>query len=225
MGHLKTIAAPLSWPLKRKEKKYILKPSPGAHSLKESVSINFLLIDLLKLSKTKKESTYILCNKNVLVDGSRRKNPAHPVGLFDVISISDLKKHYRMIIDQKGRCGVKEIAAKEKDIKPVKILGKSLVKKKFQLHFSDGGNLLTDKNEYKVGDTIILNVENKSIKEHLSLKKGNSILLTGGKHRGSVGTVENIIGSKIVYKAEKKVFETLKKFAFVIGKDKPYIAL
>ncbi len=225
-NHLKTIAAPKSWPVKRKERTFILRPDAGPHDLKNSISLNFLLIDLLGLCKTKRESTYLLRYKEILVDGKRRTNIAFPVGLMDVVTIKDMKKHYRIMLNSKGKIEAREIADKESAIKLHKITGKSLVKKKNQLNLFDGKNMLIDKGDYKVGDSILVEFAGDKIKEHFELKKGNTILLTGGRHTGSMGKIEEIIGTKIIYKVGKDdVYETLKKYAFVVGADKPVVEL
>ena len=50
--------------------------------------------------------------------------------------------------------------------------------------------------------------------------------MIGGKHIGQTGKVQDIIGNRILYKTEKgDVIETLKEYAFPIGKDKPLIKL
>jgi len=64
------------------------------------------------------------------------------------------------------------------------------------------------------------------INTHIKLEKGSTIFLIGGKHLGETGTIEDITGNKIIYKIKSnEVFETLKKYAFVIGIDKPIIKL
>ena len=82
--------------------------------------------------------------------------------------------------------------------------------------------MIVDKDTFKVGDTLHIDFLNKKILEHLKLEKGNTIFLTGGRHIGNLGIVEDIIGSKIVYKIKSNdVHETLKEYAFVVGHDKP----
>lgn len=225
-NHLKTMASPKTWNVKRKGRIFILRPHPGPHSLKNSVSLNFLLIEILKLAKTKKESNYILHNKEIAVDGKKRKSISFPVGLFDLISIKDIKKNFRIIINKKGKLGAIEIDDKEASLKPYKIADKKLVGKMIQLNLFDGSNLLVDKDDYKVGDTLLIEPAKKEIKQHLKLEKGNTIFLTGGRHLGEIGTIEDISGNKIIYKMQSsEVYETLKKYAFVIGTDKPIIKL
>jgi len=61
--------------------------------------------------------------------------------------------------------------------------------------------------------------------ERLPLEKGMLIYLVAGKHIGAVGKLADISGTKITVKTDKENFETLKEYAFVIGKEKPCIAL
>jgi len=56
--HLKRYNAPKSWAIKRKERKYIMRLSPGPHNKKMSVPLNIVLRDMLSLSDTKKETKF-----------------------------------------------------------------------------------------------------------------------------------------------------------------------
>ena len=48
----------------------------------------------------------------------------------------------------------------------------------------------------------------------------------GGKHSGEIGRVEDILEDKITYKRKTgEVVETLRKYVFVIGKEKPVVSL
>jgi small subunit ribosomal protein S4e len=223
-NHLKTIATPKSWPIHRKSRKYVMRQNSGPHNMKESITLNMLLIDILGLAKTKKEAVYILHHKEVLVDGKRRKEVAFPIGMFDVISIKDIKKDYRLLIDSKGKFKVMEIDPKEAMIKPIKIIGKRPIGKKMQINLSDGKNLLVQDDNFRVDDTIIYDFNKKQIKKHLNLEKGKCIFLINGKHRGDIGKIEDVEQDKIIYKiGQNEVFDTIKKYAFLLGDDKPEI--
>lgn len=64
------------------------------------------------------------------------------------------------------------------------------------------------------------------IKEKVSLDKNGLIYLTGGKHIGQIGNIQDIIGNRVLYKTESgDVVETLKEYALPVGKDKPLITL
>ena len=162
----------------------------------------------------------ILNNKNILVDGKRRKDPKFIVGLFDVISMPLLKKSFRLIFDKKGRILVKEIPEKESSIKISKIVGKTvLVKNKIQLNLHDGKNILSDGGA-KVGDSVVLSLPDLKVKEVLPLKEGATIFLTKGKHGGSVGTLKEIKNNEATYSVDGKDVETARNYLFVIGDEK-----
>lgn len=224
-NHLKTIAAPQTWPIERKNKVFTLKPMPGTHSLKNCLTLSFLLTDILTIANTKKEVKFLLNNKEVLVDGKKRKERDFPVGLFDVISIKDIKKNFRITLDKKGKLHFIEVDDKDASIKVCKITGKTLVAGKTQLNLYDGRNILINKPDHLVGDSLVIDLTENKVKGSLKLEKGNTIFLIGGKNPGNIGQVEDVIGNKIIYKKDDKVFETLKKFAFVVGKEKPVIKL
>jgi small subunit ribosomal protein S4e len=224
-NHLKTMAAPKKWPINRKGRIYITRPQPGTHRLADSITLNFLLIELLKIASTKKEAKYILQNKEVWVDGRRRTSISFPLGLFDTISIKDINKNFRIIFDNRGKIRAIEIDNKEAMIKPLKIVGKNFVAKRIQLNLFGGYNINIDKDEYKVGDTLIVDMAKMEIKKQFKLQKGNIIFLTGGKNLGSLGIIEDVIDSKIIYKRQNEVFESLKKYAYVVGDKDPYITL
>ena len=226
--HLKRYFAPKTWKIKRKGIVFVTKPSPGPHNMGMSLPLNVILRDILNYANNSRETKFLVANKNIMVDGTRRKDYKFPVGLFDVLSLKEIDEHFRVILDKKGILDLIKIGKKESTVKPCKITGKSAVKGKIQLNLYDGRNLIMGKSDYKIGDTILVNFgkKNLEVKEHIKLDKNIQIYLTGGKHIGQTGKVQDIIGNRIVYKTEKgDVVETLKKYAFPIGKDKPVITL
>ncbi len=224
-SHLKRLAIPKSWKIKRRGLIFIMRPNPGAHSIKLSLSLNSIIRDLLGIAKNSKEVKKILHDTEVLIDGIRRKEQKFPVGLMDVIEFKKINEYYRVVLE-KGKLRIMAIDKKESTIKPCRITGKSKVKKKTQLNLYDGKNILVEKDEYKVGDTVVIGLPKQDIKENIKLEKGCSIYLIGGKHVGGIGKIEDIITNKITYKNEKgEMIETLKKYVFVVGKDKPVVSL
>ena len=107
----------------------------------------------------------------------------------------------------------------------LKIAEKTKLKGKTQLNLSEGNNIVVDKDDYKTADTLVLAVPKNTIKKTIKFQKNALIYLTGGKHVGDVGTIDDIKLNKITYKLGKGVYETLKKYAFVIGEDKPVIKI
>ena len=221
--HILRLAAPKSWPIKRKNLKYIAKPSPGPHKLENCITLNLILKDLLKYAETEREVKKILNSGKVLVNKLIRKDHRFPVGIIDTIEIPSLNEYYRLLFNKKGKFILKKILKEDAELKLSKIIGKTMIKnKKIQINLYDGGNIIVGKDEYKLGDTIL--TSNNEIKKHLKLEKGALIYLIGGKHVGSVGKIQDFhkvsrSQDKIIFKIGNELHETSKEYAFVI--DKP----
>ena len=224
-SHLKRLVTPKSWTLLKKENKFVIRPRPGAHPAKLSMPITLLLKNLGYASTTK-EVKKVLNTKEVLVDGKRVKEHKFSVGFMDVVTIKDTGDVVRIILDTKGRLKMIPADKEETKLKLCRIKGKKILQTgKMQLNLSDNKNILVEKDGFKVGDTVLITVPFQEIKQHLALEKGALVYLIGGKHIGQKGTVESIEGSKMIYTAARKKHESLKKYAFVIGKEKEIINL
>ncbi len=224
-NHLKRIAAPKSWILDRKIRTFTIRPNPGAHSLETGLPLGLVIRDMLNLTSSMAETRKLMYNNEVLVDGRRRKDSRHPVGLFDVISIPLLKKHYRILLDEKGRLGPSEVSASESSIKLGKIVGKRAVAKgKIQFCLYDGKNIISEK-EARVGDTFLLALPSLEIKEVIPLQPGVAVFLTKGKHSGDLGVLKELRGDEAVYTLDKKNIETSKSYLFAVGKGEPAITI
>lgn len=225
-NHLKRIAAPNSWNIKKKENKFIIRPAPGAHPLKFGMPLLTILRDILRYANTKKEAKIILNHKEIIIDGKRRKDCKFLTGIMDVIKIPETKEQFRVLINEKGKLIIKPINNKESEIKLSKITNKQkLGKNKIQLNLSDGRNIIIKENKYQTGDTLVISIPDQNIKEHIKFEKNKLIYLIDGKHAGKSGTLEEIKEDKIIFKSKNKKFETLKKYALIIGDKKPVITL
>lgn len=223
--HLKRLVIPKSWSVKKKGLVFVIKPDAGPHPLKLGLPLSVVIRDILGIAKNSKEVRKILHDNETLVDGIRRKELKFPVGIMDVIEFKKSNEFFRVVLD-KGKIRLIPIDKKERGIKPCKIIGKTLVKGKTQLNLYDGKNILVEKDTYNVGDIVVISLPKQEIKEHIKLEKGCLIYLIGGKHSGDIGKIEDIISNKITYKGKNgEIIETLKKYVFVIGKDKPVVSL
>mgnify|MGYP001589437233 CR=1 FL=1 len=230
--HVHRISAPKTWAIHRKEIKFITRPNPGSNKLEHSISLNTLLKEMLSHAKTSRECKQILNSGKILVNKKIRKNPKFQAGLLDVISMEDLKEYYRILINKKGKLIVKKITKEEANIKPLRVLNKTVLKgKKLQLNLSSGYNIITDKNDINVSDTIIFDMQKNKIDHIIKLEKGALIYLINGSKIGHMGTLQDIRNFKgmqnpiITFTIGKDKFETLKEYAIVIGKDKPLISI
>ena len=111
--HMKRLAAPRTWPLKRKVSVWVTKQSAGAHSIEDSMSAVTVLRDMVGACDTAREAKRIIGNREMFVDGKAVKNPKAPVGFMDVISIPKMNLNYRMLITDKGKLALVPIDADE----------------------------------------------------------------------------------------------------------------
>ena len=224
MTHLKRIATPKSWPIsRRKGISFIARPNPGPHKLSGSMPLNVVIKEILNIAKTTRETKRLLNNKKILIDGKPRKDYKLPIGLMDVIEIPEINQQFILLYDEKGKFALKPITKEESQKKILKIINKNILKKnRTQLNFYNGTNLQVEKDVYRTGDSVIM--QGKEIKKHLKFEKGAIVYLTGGKHKGKIGLIDEIHQSsqitkgEITVKIEKEKITTRKDFAYVIEK-------
>lgn len=222
--HLKAFAAPKSWTLLRKVSKWITRPKPGAHNIERALPVG-LLLKQLGCAQTTRETKKIINGKSVFVDGKVIKDRHFGVGFMDSIQIKP-EIALRCSLDEKGKLLFVKVPESELNIKVCKIIGKRAVRGgKIQLNLSDGRNILSEKKEYAVGDSLLLNVPSQKVVEHLPFAKGSVAFLIGGKHTSNIGTVEEIRGERVWCTKGKEKIETLKELTFVVGKEKPAVKL
>ncbi len=226
-SYLKRLNAPKTWKIQRRGLKFITRPKPGAHKMELCLPLNTVMRDMLGHTTTTKELRTLLIAGEVLVDGMKVRENAFQVGLFDVLSIPKIDEHHRMLISDKGYLMLNKIDKKEAGIKPCKILNKTILKGgKVQLNLDGGINVLAEDSSYKTGDALMLSLPDKKVTAHIKMEKGSYIFLSGGKHIGDHGVIDEIKGASLSYKSHSgAVVETLKKYAQVIGRDKPAISL
>lgn len=224
-NHLKRIATPRSWFVDRKSNTFIVRPNPGAHAMDSGLPLGVLLRDNLELASTMGEIKKLLNNKEIVVDGMRRKDHSFMVGLFDTLSVPETKKHYRLVLDTKGRLTLKEISAQESGLKLVKIMGKTVLKGgKMQFNLHDGRNIVADA-AADVGDTFLVVLPEIKVKKLLPLKKGAKVFLTKGKHAADIGVLKEVKGKEATYSLQGEDIETAKAYLFVVGEKDAEITL
>lgn len=222
--HMKRISSPRTWPIKKKTTKWIAKPQ-GSHSLDNGMSVYTLFKEVLKLAKSSTEVNNILFHKKILLNGRELKTGKRTFGLFDVLSIPDTKTHYTLILNQLKKLDVKEIDEKESKTKLGKVVGKKyLGTKKIQINFHDGSNKIVEKDDYKVGDTLVLNLPDHDVKEKMALDKNSLVYIMKGRHTGSTGHVEKFEDGDILCKTNQGDLKLAKEEIFVIGKEKPALS-
>ena len=223
---MKRIAVPKAVPItNKKEYTWIKKPIAGPHSRDKCMALGVLLRDILKVASSIREVRRILTQRKVLVDGKVRTEEKFPVGIMDVISLPDAKKHYRLVIDWKARLIPVEIDEKEIGTKILKVTKKHTAPKgKITLTFHDGKTMYGD-NHVKVGDSIVSKLPKPELVSHMKLESGARCLVNEGKHAGKVIKLREILKRKggkrpeVMVEGEDGNFETVLDYLFVIGKD------
>ncbi len=242
VGRLKRKPAPRFWPIQRKEAIWIVRPSPGAHSLEKCLPLSLVLRDILRVAETRKEAKKIISQGKVFVDGKVRRKDTFPVGLMDVISIPDINTFYRVLPSHKGLF-LNPISKKEANFKLFRVEGRTIVKNgNSQIPLHDGSNLLVKVKDsesseevvYQTFDTLKLGIPEKEVLDQLKTKKGNVAIITGGKNIGKQGKIVDIEKTEakkrrnalVVIEDEKgNRYQTILDFVFSIGKANPIISL
>jgi small subunit ribosomal protein S4e len=204
--HIKRNKMSTTWPLPRKtnKKRFIAVPT---HASNKCISVLFILRDVLKIAKTRKEAKYMTLNGDVKINNKVRADENFPVQVFDVIGLEQAKKNYRLEIVNK-KFQLKEISDKEAAVKIVKIGGKKILDGgKIQMNLTDGQNFVV-KDKFSVGDSVVLNTKEDKIEKILPLKEGAEVEIVAGKHAGKKGKLvkfeEIATGRSYLVKLEDK---------------------
>ena len=221
------MAAPKTWPIARKATQFVLRPE-GSHSYEFGMPLGLVLREMLSLVNNAREAKYLLRENDIKVDGKRVIEPSRIVGFMDVLEIPVVGS-YRVSINKNGKLELKQIPAAESKYKICKVNGKKSLRKNQTAIYLHDGKSIVGKTDFRVGDSALYDFGSKTV-ERLELKEKASVILTGGKHIGYVGNIVKIIPTKVeedkvVVKTKDEEFVTLKKFVFVIGKEKPQIAV
>ena len=177
----------------------------------------------------------------VYVDGKVRRKDDFPVGLMDVISISDMEKFFRIMPSHKG-LSLNPINKEEASFKLVRVEDKTVVKNgRVQIALHDGSNMRATVEDpknpqvaYETFDTLKLSLPDKQVIGHLKTKEGNFAVITGGKNIGKQGKIVEIEKTEakkrrnalVVIEDEKgNRYQTILDFVFSIGGAQPLISL
>jgi small subunit ribosomal protein S4e len=230
-NHLKRLNAPDSWHIAKKTTKFITKTSAGPHNA-NALPVALWLRDHMGFARTMKEVKQILSQNDVIINGRQCKDPKMGIGIFDIVVLPKIKKHYRILRDKDGRHVSIEIDAEAAKTRLCKVKNKTVVRGgKVQLNMRDGANILAD-NTYKSGDSIILSLEPETrfkIVDHFPFAVGNMAMVIGGKHSGKVARIVDItkvpgsVPNRVILEDEatKTRFETISPYIYMVGREMP----
>jgi len=230
-GHRKRLAASNRIVILKKESKYLLKTGPGPHADKNSLPLLIVLRDVLGFATNAREAKQIVNSNKVQIDGKFRKDLSFPIGIMDVIHFPTINKSYRATVGKNGKMRLFEIKETESKLKLCKVLDKTILGGgKIQLNLHDGRNMIVHDKHYKTGDSILLKVPEQKVEKHIAREKGTHVFILEGTHIGETATLNEFKpqpGSKAnrvnLTNEAGETFETLEKYIFVTGKEKPEI--
>ncbi|HMA05147.1 MAG TPA: 30S ribosomal protein S4e [Methanomicrobiales archaeon] len=231
MAHLKRYAAPDSWHIRKKSTTYVAKTAPGPHD-SGAMPVAVWLRDHMSLARTMREVRQILNSGSVIINGRVCKNPSLGIGVFDIVSVPGIGKHYRILLDRRGRYRSIEISPEDAKTRLAKIRGKTVISRgRVQLNLLFGANVIAD-NSYKPKDSVVLSLEEGegkkrfAILDHFPYAVGNVAMVIGGRHSGSVGRILEIrkevgaVPNRVILEntATKEKFDTIEEYVFMVGK-------
>jgi len=239
--HLKRLPAPRFWPIHKKEFKWTVRPSPGPHPMNRCLPLLLIVRDILGYAKTAKEARRILAEGRIKVDGKVRRDYKFPVGLMDVIEISDGNEAYRILPLPRQGLSLHPISGEEVKFKLCRIENKRTVNGgHIQLNLHDGRNILVRVNDptkpeedvYKTMDVLQISLPEQEIREYVKFEEGVIALVIWGKNMGQIGKIKEIIhgiGRRMsvvtLESSDGELFQTSLEYVFPIGRDKPLISL
>ncbi|QLH75343.1 MAG: 30S ribosomal protein S4e [Methanomassiliicoccales archaeon] len=226
---MKRLMAPRSWAVPRKKSVWITGTNPGAHSKQTSMSLMVVIRDMLGLCDTYAEGKKILSNREVLVDGRVVTEERFPVGLMDVVSIPKLNQNYRMMLDRKGKFRLVPISEGKEKWKLCRIDGKTTLSGgKVQLNMNDGRCIIVEKDVWKCGDVVKIELPSQKILDTYRLAKGNVAFIISGSHVGELGVIDEYIiersSAPNLVKMKDGIL-TIKENVFVVGNKVPEVIL
>ncbi len=237
--HLKRLPSPSFWPIHVKESKWVTKPKAGPHSIKIAIPLSVVLREILGYAKTIKEAKLIASKGIVKVDGKIRRDHRYPIGLMDVLEITDAKSIFRMVPFKSKGLSLLKITKDEGKFKLCQIDNKLFLQNGgIQLNFNDGRNIVVSKDaamstgSYNTRDTIKMEIPTQKILGQFEFSEGKYGLAVAGRNIGRHGKIVGIESATASKRATVSIqdqkgqtFRTVADYVFAIGDDAPEIKL
>ncbi|MDE1761613.1 MAG: hypothetical protein KGH59_01790 [Candidatus Micrarchaeota archaeon] len=186
--HLKRLASPSYMKVRRKDSKFMLRPSPGRHTKEGSIAISTFLREKIGVASSAAEARKVIIAGKVEINGRVRRSYKYPIGFGDIVRIIPSNESY---IIAAGKYGAFEPKKVEKDAKrTLKVVGKYIAEGKKQMIRLNNGNIFNFDKEVKVNDSVI--VDQRKISKVLKFEKGASCIVIKGMHAPESGKISEI---------------------------------
>jgi small subunit ribosomal protein S4e len=228
---LKRLAAPRSWDISRKSNRFVFKPLPGPHPISSSYPLGVVIRDMASMAKLSKELKLMMKSGKVRVDGTDRRTPRFPVGLFNVVSVPLEGADFRLVPTPKG-LALAKVSADEAKTKLCSVNTKTKVKGgHIQYGLHDGRSMVDDALNLSPGDSVYIEVPSQKVLGQVKLAKGSIGLVLTGDRAGQTGKIAEV--KKGTISREKMVRISLpsgeaeipSRLVFPVGTDSPMITV
>ncbi len=181
-------------PLARKGSKYV---ATAMRFSKSTVPVVIAVRDMLNLASTMKEVKQMVHDKMLKINGKFVRDIHQPIPIFGVFQAD---KSYKISIKPTGRFELEETSDATRI---VKVIGKTVVwNGDVQYNLHDGTNIIS-KEKINVGDSLVVDFENK-IKKHLTVEKGKKVFVISGSNIGESGAITSVDGNNVAIKLHEK---------------------
>lgn len=228
---LKRLAAPRSWDISRKSERFVFKPTPGPHPMSAAYPLGVVVRDLASMATLSKELKFMMKTGKVMVDGTERRTPRFPVGLFNVVSVPAEGVDYRLVPSPKG-LALAKVGAEEAKTKLCSVHSKTKVKGgHIQYGLHDGRSMVDDSIRLSPGDAVLLEVPSQKVLGHAKLAKGSLGLILTGDRAGQLGKIAEVKKGTISRERMVKISlpsgeaEIPSRLVFPVGTETPMITV
>jgi len=228
---LKRLAAPRSWDISRKSNRFVFKPSPGPHPISSAYPLGVVVRDLDSMANLSRELKMMMKSGKVKVDGTERRTPRFPVGLFNVVSVPLEGVDYRLVPSPKG-LALAKVGADEAKTKLCSVNTKTKVKGgHIQYGFHDGRSVVDDSLKLSPGDAVLMEVPSQKVLGQAKLAKGSLGLILTGERAGQLGKIAEVKKGTISREKMVKISlpggdaEIPSRLVFPVGADAPMITV
>jgi small subunit ribosomal protein S4e len=228
---LKRLASPRSWDIARKEARFVYKPLPGPHAIRSSYPLGVVVRDLAGLVGGGRELKKVTKTGKVLVDGSPRRSPSFPVGLFDVVSVPSEGLTFRLVPSPKGLL-LSKVSGTETNRKLCSVRSKTKERGgRLQYGLHDGKTILDDAIQLSPGDSVLMELPSQKVLEKLRLAKDTLGLILSGDRAGQVGKIQEVKAGTISRERMVKISlpsgeaEIPSRLVFPVGISEPLITV
>jgi small subunit ribosomal protein S4e len=227
--HQKRLSSSKVLSIPKKRHKWVTKSAPGPHPGDRSVPLLVAVRDNLGLCDSSREARRIIGNREIIVDMRPTRDFKRPLGLMDTVSVPKADVHFRVVLDRKGKLQFVPVGETDVAWKLVRIEDKTTLKGgRTQLNCHDGRNILIEKDVYKTGDVLKVELPTQKVLAHYPMTKGAVAMVISGSHTGEMSTVVQRTPTR--GSAEDLVefedgFATTKSNVFVVGSERAEVSV